>query len=81
MLLQTHLITEPEAIIHEDELAVDPSEAQALYRTSRIHTLPTKYGFLISEQKDVLLIENDEPTTYEESINSSKFDKWFIAMK
>ena len=35
-------------------------------------------GFLISEQKNVLLIENDEPTTYEESLNSSQ---WLKAMK
>ena len=30
---------------------------------------------------DVLLIEDDEPTTYEEYLNSSKSDKWLIAMK
>ena len=40
-----------------------------------------KYGFLISKQKDVLLIEDDEPTTYDESLNSSKSDKWLEAMK
>ena len=28
-----------------------------------------------------MLIEDDEPTTYEESLNSSESDKWFIAMK
>ena len=28
-----------------------------------------------------MLIEDDKPTTYEESLNSSEFDKWFIAMK
>ena len=28
-----------------------------------------------------MLIEDDKPTTYEEFLNSSKFDKWFIAMK
>ena len=36
--------------------------------------------FLISEQKDVLLIENDEPTTYEESLNSLESDQWLNAM-
>ena len=28
-----------------------------------------------------MLIEDDEPTTYEESFNSLESDKWFIAMK
>ena len=50
-------------------------------RTSRIRSVPERYGFLISEQKDVLLIENDEPTTYEESLNSSESNKWINAMK
>ena len=50
-------------------------------RTSRIRSVPERYGFLISEQKDVLLIENDEPTTYKESLNSSKSDLWLKAMK
>ena len=52
-----------------------------LHRTSRIRSVPERYGFLISEQKDVLLIENDEPTTYEESLNSSESDQWLNAMK
>ena len=50
-------------------------------RTSRIRSVPERYGFLISEQKDLLLIENDEPTTYEESLNSSKSYQWIKAMK
>ena len=28
-----------------------------------------------------MLIEDDEPTTYEESLNSLEYDKWLIAMK
>ena len=48
---------------------------------SRIRTIPEGYGFLISEQNDLLLIEDDELTTYEEYLNSSKFEKWLIAMK
>ena len=38
-------------------------------------------GFLIKEHNDIFLIEDDEPTTYEEYLNSSKYDKWLIAMK
>ena len=38
-------------------------------------------GFLISEQNDVLLIEDDEPTTYEEYLNSLDSNKRLILMK
>ena len=68
-------LTEPEVVIHDDELIVESSKTQVLRRTSRIRSVPEIYGFLISEQKDLLLIENDEPTTYEESLNSSESDQ------
>ena len=74
-------VTELEVVIHDDELTVDSSKTQVLCRTSRIRSVLERYGFLISEQKDVLLIENDEPTTYEESLNSLESDQWLIAMK
>ena len=72
---------EPEAVIHDDELIADSSKTQVFRRTSRIRSVPERYGFLISEQNDLLLIENDEPTTYEESLNSSKSYQWLKAMK
>ena len=46
-----------------------------------MRSVPKRYAFLISEQNDVLLVENDEPTTYEESLNSSESDQWLTAMK
>ena len=46
-----------------------------------IHTILEKYGFFISEQWDVLLKKVDEPTNYDESLNSSEFDKRIEAMK
>ena len=67
--------------VHRDEVAADPSEAQALCRSSRIKTVLERYGFLIIEQKDVLFIEDDESTTYKEYLNSSEFNKWLVAIK
>ena len=52
-------LPEPEADIHRNEIAANSSRAQALRRSSRIHTVPEKYGLLISEQNDVLLIEDN----------------------
>ena len=49
----------PKDVIHENELVANPSKAQAFRRISRICTLPKRYGFLISEQKEVLLIKED----------------------
>ena len=69
-LTDTSHLTEPEAVIHDDEFIANSSKTQVFRRTSRIRSVPERYGFLISEQKDVLLIENDELTTYEESLNS-----------
>ena len=62
-------------------MTVDPSKIQEHRSTSRIRIVPKKYGFLISEQRDVFLIEDDEPTTYDDSLNSSKSDKWLGAIK
>ena len=33
-------------------------------RSSRIHHLPERYGYLITDQGDVLLMDQDEPLTY-----------------
>ena len=74
-------LPESEADIHRDEIIVNPSKAQALRRYSKICTVPEIYRFSISEQNDVLLIEDNEPTTYAEYLNSSESNKWLIAMK
>ena len=80
-LTNAYHLTEPEVVIHDDELIVDSSKTQVYRRTSRIRSILERYGFLISEQNDVLLIENDEPTTYEESMNISNSDQWLNAKK
>ena len=71
-------LTEPEAIIHDDELVADFSKTQVFCRISRIRSVLERY---VSEQKDVLLIENDEPTTYKESPNILEYVQWIKAMK
>ena len=55
---------ELEADIQRDEIATDPFESQALHRSSRIRIFQERYGFFISERNDVLIIEDNEPTTY-----------------
>ena len=74
---QTYMdhLTGLEFVIYSDEETVDPSKAQALRGTSRKCIVLKRYGFLISEHKDVLLIEDDETTTYEKYLNSSESNK------
>ena len=40
-----------------------------------------KMGFLVDENKDVLLTERGEPTTYQEAIVDPNSKKWVEAMK
>ena len=42
-----HQLPEPEVDIHKDEIAANPSEAQALCRLSRVCTILKRYGFLM----------------------------------
>ena len=65
-LTNTYHLTELEVVIHDDELIANSSKTQVIRRTSRIRSIPERYRFLISEQKKVLLIQNDVPTTYED---------------
>ena len=74
-------LTRFEAVIHDDEFIADSFKTQVFCRTSRIRSIPERYGFLIREQKDLLLVENDETTTYKDSLNSSESDQWLNAMK
>ena len=68
---------DPESINRIDE----PSHTQEPRRSSRIRVVPERYGFLISDHDDISIIEEDEPTTYEEVLKSSETDKWLEAMK
>ena len=64
----------------EVEQQVAPSTHQSC-RSSRIHRVPKKYGFLISEHNDVLLIEDDEPTNYEEAMSDIDSKRWLETIK
>ena len=50
-------------------------------RSSRIHHLPERYGYLITDQGDVLLMDQDELVTYQEAIIGPESKKWLEVMK
>ena len=39
------------------------------------------YGFLITYDNDVLIVDQSEPTSYQKAINSPDSKKWLEAMK
>ena len=40
-----------------------------------------RYKFLITEDNDVLIMDQSEPTFYQDAINSPDSEKWLEAMK
>ncbi|PKI52912.1 hypothetical protein CRG98_026743, partial [Punica granatum] len=49
--------------------------------SSRIRHEPERYEFLVTQNNDVLLIDNDEPTTYAEAVIGPDSEKWLEAMR
>ena len=50
-------------------------------RSNRIRHQPDRYGYLISDQGDVLLMDQDEHVTYQKAIIGPGSEKWLEAMK
>ena len=75
--------TEPSMEILQDSQPVveSTSFAQCLRRSSRIHHEPKRYGFLVTDDKTIELVDQDEPTTYHEAMMSPDSEKWLQAMK
>ena len=57
------------------------SSTQGPRRSSRIHYEPKRYGFLVTDDKTIELVDQDEPTTYQEAMMSPDSEKWLQAMK
>ena len=50
-------------------------------RSGRIRHEPERYGFLVTDNRDVMLIDQDEPTSYQEAMKGPNSEKWLSAMK
>ncbi|KAI5443509.1 hypothetical protein KIW84_012231 [Lathyrus oleraceus] len=51
---------ETQEVMYEQPVQVEQDQR----RSSRIRHLPERYGYLITDQGDVLLMDQDEPVTY-----------------
>ncbi|KAK8690320.1 hypothetical protein V6N13_089014 [Hibiscus sabdariffa] len=76
--------------VHEPEVEETPQvvegnstdlETQPLRRSTRERHEPERYGFLVTTHGDVILVDQDEPKTYQEAVSSPDSEKWLEAMR
>ncbi|KAK8680761.1 hypothetical protein V6N13_109700 [Hibiscus sabdariffa] len=56
-------------------------ETRPLRRSTRERHEPERYGFLVTKHGDVILVDHDEPKTYQEAVSSPDSEKWLEAMR
>ena len=57
------------------------SVTQGPKRSGRSCHEPERYGFLITDDKRIVLVDHNEPTTYQEAIVDPNSIRWCEAMK
>ncbi|KAK8694436.1 hypothetical protein V6N13_071988 [Hibiscus sabdariffa] len=76
--------------VHEPEVEETPQvveenstdlETQPLRRSTRERHEPERYGFLVTTHGDVILVDQDEPKTYQEAVSSPDSEKWLEALR
>ncbi|KAL4302153.1 hypothetical protein GQ457_10G012010 [Hibiscus cannabinus] len=81
--VQQQQVIEPE--VEEVSQAVEENptdlETQPLRRSTRERHEREIYGFLVTAHGDVILVDQDEPKTYQEAVGSPDFEKWLEAMR
>ena len=80
---EPQVATEPSMEIAQDSQPIFEltSSAQGPRRSGRIHHEPKRYGFLITDDKTIELVDQNEPTTYHEAMMSPDSEKWLQAMR
>ena len=80
---EPHVATEPsmEILQVSQPIVESTSSTQDPRRSSRIHHEPKRYGFLVTDDKTIDLVDQDEPTTYHEAMMSPNSEKWLQAME
>ena len=78
---QTSIVPSMESQL-DQQVIVEPTQVpQCLRRSDRTRQIPVRYGFLITDDNDVLIVDQSEPTSYQEAVNSPDSEKWLEAMK
>ncbi|KAK8712172.1 hypothetical protein V6N13_147419 [Hibiscus sabdariffa] len=81
--VQQQQVIEPEVEGISQAVEENPTdlETQPLRRSSRERHEPERYGFLVTTHGDVILVNQDEPKTYQEAVASPDSEKWLGAMR
>ncbi|KAL4348500.1 hypothetical protein GQ457_17G013830 [Hibiscus cannabinus] len=81
--VQQQQVHEPE--VEENHQIVEENstdlETQPLRRSTRKQHEPERYGFLVTTHEDVILVDQDEPKTYQEAVANPDSEKWLEAMR
>ena len=80
---EPQVATEPPVEIQQDSQPIVESEppTQGPRRSGRIRHEPERYGFLITDDGSMMIVDHDEPMSYQEAVMSPDSDKWLKAMK
>ncbi|KAK8523044.1 hypothetical protein V6N12_073755 [Hibiscus sabdariffa] len=81
--VQQQQVIEPEVEGISQAVKENPTdlETQPLRRSTRERHEPERYGFLVTTHGDVILVDQDEPKTYQEAVASPDSKKWLEAMR
>ncbi|KAK8613675.1 hypothetical protein V6N13_101432 [Hibiscus sabdariffa] len=81
--VQQQQVIEPEVEPISQAVEKNPTdlETQPLRRSTRERHEPERYGFLVTTHGDVILVDQDEPKTYQEAVSSPDSEKWLEAMR
>ncbi|KAK8609034.1 hypothetical protein V6N13_025341 [Hibiscus sabdariffa] len=81
--VQQQQVIEPEVEGISQAVEENPTdlETQPLRRSTRERHEPERYGFLVTTHGDVILVNQDEPKTYQEAVASPDSEKWLEAMR
>ena len=67
--------------VKEPDLVVQPIVPQPIRKSGRVPKIPERYGFIIEDDDEVCIIDDDDPLTYEEAMSCKDSEKWLTAMK
>ncbi|KAK8576146.1 hypothetical protein V6N13_090623 [Hibiscus sabdariffa] len=81
--VQQQTVIEPEVEGISQGIGENPTdlETQPPRRSTRECHEPERYGFLVTTHGDVILVDQDEPKTYQEAVASPDSEKWLEAMR
>ena len=78
---QTSIVLSMEPQLDQQVIVKPIQVLKGLRRSDRTRQIPVRYGFLITDNNDVLIMDQSEPTSYQEAKNSPDSEKWLEAMK